>query len=1053
MATAKDIAMEASRVGGALEPEPQIRLTQPALDIDENPVSDEEARYFLDPLGKEPVQVAGITGKLSSFLGRLLSPSDDVFNEAQRKINQRREDLKAGKKPLEDVSKPSIKPSELRKPKATTEQLEQMDPRLADATKRVEEVNKQIDDLRANNMMVPPEVQQQLDDALKELEDAKFITQELAASTQAQGELIENQVQKVNPELSTRAESEKFLQEKAKPVDIGDDGLLSDFRAKGARGDAKIPDRAQLYQNIEAVSKTYRGKIDAATRGKIEMETTRDLADLIGMDENKLKQSLLSREVGGVVQFEGLGLAETVLASRDLLVREMDILDDLAERAVAGTPEDALVFRTQLELVGKMQSELKGTQTEIARALNQFKIPAREGEARDLSAEDITDLLRNYGGVDDIQEIADKYLKLDKRSARAKFTRDVPLGAKIYDAANEVFINSILSGPYTLVKNQVGMFITTFAHIPETYVAAGISSVRRGLGMQEGGYRFGEANAQVFGMMMAMREAFSAAATAAKTGERAIPGTKLDPSISMTGRPAYAFSAEAFGAKGIFGHTIDALGTVLTLGRFPTKALEFQDMFGKVVGARQYLYSEAYRTGIDQGLRGDALSTHIAEYITNPPKDAIKDSEKHARYIALQKDLGEMSQGFMKMRRSKVGRALLIPFHVPFVKTLVNATSYAFVDRSPLGMALGEYRSTLKKAKDDPTPRNIANADMSRARMALGSSMGLIAFNYAMEGRITGAGPQDRDLRAAWERTGWRPFSIRIGNEYYSYEAFEPFASILGTVATLQEAYSTGNMDYNAFEKGSLALAVALKSQVSDKTFTQGLANIFAAIDRPETAPRIFEDLVTGFVPSAVRQVEREVDPTLREAKGIAESIKSNIPGLSDSLPPRRDIWGLARVGDEVLAPLTPVWRSTYGPNKLAKDKQYAEKAFEYDKLFVEFNYGPTEGPETFSKDIGFTPRELSRYKQYSGIRIMENMDKITADRTFNKVLSAAREGDTMAHDKVVQTFQSAVISARKRAKQDMLDDPDFGAQLKSVIEEYNEVMKDQSDKFRAKIR
>ena len=76
------------------------------------------------------------------------------------------------------------------------------------------------------------------------------------------------------------------------------------------------------------------------------------------------------------------------------------------------------------------------------------------------------------------------------------------------DAFYEMWINALLSSPVTHTKNVVGAFLTTFAHVPETYVAAGVGALRRNLQGQTGGVQFGEANAQLFGAMMAFGEAW-----------------------------------------------------------------------------------------------------------------------------------------------------------------------------------------------------------------------------------------------------------------------------------------------------------------------------------------------------------------------------------------------------------------------------------------------------------------------------------------------------------------------------------------------------------------
>ena len=46
---------------------------------------------------------------------------------------------------------------------------------------------------------------------------------------------------------------------------------------------------------------------------------------------------------------------------------------------------------------------------------------------------------------------------------------------------------------------------------------------------------------------------------------------------------------------------------------------------------------------------------------------------------------------------------------------------------------------------------------------------------YANQGLITGRGPEDTKERAVLRETGWQEYSIKVGDQYISYQRFEPF--------------------------------------------------------------------------------------------------------------------------------------------------------------------------------------------------------------------------------------------------------------------------------------
>ena len=87
--------------------------------------------------------------------------------------------------------------------------------------------------------------------------------------------------------------------------------------------------------------------------------------------------------------------------------------------------------------------------------------------------------------------------------------------------------------------------------------------------------QFGEANAQLFGAMMAFGEAWKVARLAYKTGEKPILGSKIEMTSGQ--KFSKAFSAEAFGATGTMGNAVNVLGKFATLGGVPTSMLEFED--------------------------------------------------------------------------------------------------------------------------------------------------------------------------------------------------------------------------------------------------------------------------------------------------------------------------------------------------------------------------------------------------------------------------------------------------------------------------------------------
>ena len=91
-----------------------------------------------------------------------------------------------------------------------------------------------------------------------------------------------------------------------------------------------------------------------------------------------------------------------------------------------------------------------------------------------------------------------------------------------------------------------------------------------------------------------------------------------------------------------------------------------------------------------------------------------------------------------------------------------------------------------------------AERDEVLGRLLFGSSVMTTVGILAGGGNITGAGPTNPNERRALMATGWRPYSLKIGDAYYSYNRFEPVGILFGIAADMQEI---GNYVFNESEK------------------------------------------------------------------------------------------------------------------------------------------------------------------------------------------------------------------------------------------------------------
>lgn len=630
---------------------------------------------------------------------------------------------------------------------------------------------------------------------------------------------------------------------------------------------AKFDEPDQVKFVIGKMAEAAKGTIDEATRGVIAHAETQKLAENLGMTVTEL----LARRKG-----QGFN-AEEAVAARQLWAASAERLLATAKTA-AGKNAGALdqyAFRQQMAVHAAIQSEVLGARTETARALNAWKIPVKGDIER---ARAIDQVVNAMGGPDASKEMARRLAILAETNADpaaiAKFAQQGAV-ANTVDAVKEAWINGLLANPKTHVVNTTSNTLVAAAAIAERQIAAGIRTMSGGEGVHPM-----EAAAMFYGMVSGMKDAWRMAAKAVKTGETSWTFNKMDLP------QAHAISSEAFNMANdtAAGRFVDFLGTAT---RVPTRLLGAEDEFFKTIGYRMELHAQAVRNAAGEGLTGEAFGRRVAQLVENPPEHIMINSADAALYQTFTNEVGSVGRSIMNFRNNVPASI----FVLPFVRTPVNIARYAF-ERSPFAPLVGQWRADIAAGG----PR----ADMALARMSTGTMIMMQAMDMADKGQISGAGFRGKDTPEfeALQRQGWQPYSFKVGDRWHSYNRLDPFGMTLGFAASIAEAVKKGEIDQNEVDEWHevTAMSIAAVSQVVvNKTYLEGFANFVELMTDPRRrSQKYVDDLVASFLPatSAMSAVKNFVDPVSREVSTPAEAVMARIAGLSESLPPRRDLWG-----------------------------------------------------------------------------------------------------------------------------------------------------------------
>ncbi len=822
------------------------------------------------------------------------------------------------------------------------------------------------------------------------------------------------------------------------------DGILGGIRVTGTQPgmEVKIPDEGSVRGLIGSIAKEL--TVNPANARQISLDETQELADLIGSNPKRLTEML---KRGFNIDPNNPGaLAAHVSAAKNLFFTEAKKLDELADAAAGpnATLPQKLAWKQQADLVANLQAMYKGAQTDIARALNAMKLPARNTtgmspeDAAAIAGRDYQKLADDIGGVGALDEAIESYRKAPELMDRLEVIKGFNPARKFFNAWHEVWINGILSGPWTHVKNMAGGFAAIWNDNANTAAVAAMQGVTRGVFGMKGGVRdvtFGDLQAKMFGQIMSTQEALSAAGKGFRTREELFGSSKLESQVRQSdGSKAVtahldAFSAEAFGMReGLSaGHAVNVLGNVLTLGRAPTRLLVAEDAFIKVVAYRGALYELAYRDARLSGKQGDAFAEHVADFVFDPPGRATEEAQELARRTTLQQELDAKTKNVHKALSGPYLRWI-----VPFFKTPTNALFYVR-DRSPFAPLFKPYKDAIAQGG--------AAAAKAKMQWQLGSAVfGTIAW-FSDQDMITGGIDPDARVRAAYERRGIKPYSIRVPgtDTWIPYNTAEPISTIIGLAVDVAETMKAGvNKDDVTMLEAAFGAIAMIGNNLINKSFMVGVSKFIDAAKDPGKKLNSFlmNYATSATVPysSLVNEIAKLQDDTQRFRRKtgigmlqqIGTGIQTKLPYAQNSVLPARDAWGRLRSRSRFGA---------YDPNPV--DEEIAR---------LRLAYAPY--PENESANIVYTDEQLDFFHRETGEMAFKQIQKFMKTDAFKRLQKGSKAGNVDATDELRLAIRQIRQGAIKHGRAMVRKHPKFGPELSEVDEANREFYQERQRQF-----
>ena len=343
----------------------------------------------------------------------------------------------------------------------------------------------------------------------------------------------------------------------------------------------------------------------------------------------------------------------------------------------------------------------------------------------------------------------------------------------------------------------------------------------------------------------------------------------------------------------IMGATDDAFGLLLARAKAKEKAMrEAMDLYntGQITEISPEMLKKSQDDFFSQIM--DADGNIIDDAALYSKKEATLTSDLHgfAKKLDSTFSANPWTKPFLLFARTGMNGLELTAKHTPIFNMLVEESRDIFKATANDLSLVQQYGIT--------NATELANAKaLMRGRMAIGSSLILMANMHYVNGGLTGNGPSNRQQRQLWIDSGWKPRSIRLGNVWVSYDSFEPFNLILSTIGDIGDHMNQMGPEWT--EKQYRKLAVVIMQGLSSKSYLasiQQFVDLFAG--REGQLERIIASLANNSLPlSSLRnEFGKLINPYMKEINsGIGQSLRNRnlfLEGLAGSgaLPTKYDL-------------------------------------------------------------------------------------------------------------------------------------------------------------------
>lgn len=275
----------------------------------------------------------------------------------------------------------------------------------------------------------------------------------------------------------------------------------------------------------------------------------------------------------------------------------------------------------------------------------------------------------------------------------------------------------------------------------------------------------------------------------------------------------------------------------------------------------------------------------------------------------------------------KIGGVQPGRFVVPFTRIITNVVNNA-LDYSPVGLVRAAKGARGFKSFDEVSitkgaykPLTPEQRRIVAIKAAVGISFASIIQYMVSAGLIdvSGEGPEDEKKKAQLREQGWQPYSIKIGDTWYSY-FYTPLILTLGWMGNLNDAAKYGGEDEETLLRRASIASLKFGGMIADMTWINSAATFLGALTEPKISEQqrrvenALSGMARGFVPFAqnITQLTQAYNSTFqipaKQVNSSWEAFYQDIPIARNSLNDK-----INALGEPVIKDIDIMWSKEKG--------------------------------------------------------------------------------------------------------------------------------------------